>query len=177
MRPQRNDPTGTVDRGERLATRPVDNVLAHLHGVHRSGEGWTARCPHHDDRQASLSVKEADDGKVLLHCHAGCPNLDVVASAGLAFVDLFPPGSRERYRPRTWQGIVPIGAHGRPAFESFGDPVTAAMLGELARLAHVRGRLTPDVASSIKAVADAVDVGSETLADAVGAALATEESA
>ena len=39
---------------------PIDRVLGHLEGVHRSGAGWMARCPHHRDRQASLSIKEGD---------------------------------------------------------------------------------------------------------------------
>lgn len=47
-------------------------VLAHLKGVRKSGDGWTARCPIHDDKRASLSVDVGRDGKTLLHCHAGC---------------------------------------------------------------------------------------------------------
>ena len=30
------------------------------------------KCPCHDDRMASLSLKQADDGGVLVHCFAGC---------------------------------------------------------------------------------------------------------
>jgi putative DNA primase/helicase len=73
------------------STGPIARVLDHLRGVHRGGAGWMARCPHHDDRQGSLSIKEAGDGRVLMHCFAGCVTADVVASAGLAMVDLFPP--------------------------------------------------------------------------------------
>lgn len=62
--------------------KPVERVLSHLGGAHRSGNGWIARCPHHDDRHASLSVRECDDGRVLLHCHEECPTVDVVCSAG-----------------------------------------------------------------------------------------------
>jgi hypothetical protein len=136
-----------------------------------------ARCSHHDDRQASLSVKEGSDGRVLLHCFAGCGTADVVVSAGLAFVDLFPPGSRERFKPRVWMGVVPMAPHGRPALASFGDDRTAALLGELTRLAHVRGRLDVQVAGAMRLVAAAVDVTAERLTEAVRAALATEEPA
>ena len=31
-----------------------------------------ARCPAHHDRKPSLSIRDADDGKVLVRCHAGC---------------------------------------------------------------------------------------------------------
>jgi hypothetical protein len=153
------------------STQPIGRVLAHLEGVHRSGAGWVARCPHHEDKQASLSVREADDGKVLIHCFAGCPNLSVVASAGLSMVDLFPPGSRERRGPRVWKGGVPMGPHGRPALEAFGDPVVASMLAELARLAHVRGRLDAAVAGALRLVAAAVDVNEARLRESVRDAL------
>lgn len=49
-----------------------------------------ARCPAHEDRSPSLSIKETQDGKVLLHCFGGCGAADVVAAAGLTLSDLFP---------------------------------------------------------------------------------------
>jgi 5S rRNA maturation endonuclease (ribonuclease M5) len=36
-----------------------------------------APCPAHEDRNPSLSIREID-GKVLLHCHAGCSQRDVI---------------------------------------------------------------------------------------------------
>jgi hypothetical protein len=125
---------------------------------------------------ASLSVKAADDGKVLLHCLAGCDTRSVVESAGLSWVDLFPPGSRERFKSRTWLGL-PMGPNGRPALASFGDDQVAALLGELARLAKVRGSLDPRIANALRVVGEAVGVSSERLAEAARAALATEEPA
>jgi DNA primase len=38
-----------------------------------------ARCPAHDDRTPSLSIREVE-GKVLIHCHAGCSQRDVIAA-------------------------------------------------------------------------------------------------
>jgi len=145
--------------------------------VLNSGDGYMARCPHHRDRTASLSVREGQEGRVMLHCHAGCPTVDVVESAGLSMVDLFAPGSRRRLQPRLWKGLVPMGPNGRPALECLGDDATAAMLGELARLARVRGRLEPPVAAAIKVVAKALGVDGERLTEAVRAALATDEPA
>jgi DNA primase len=43
----------------------------------RSGAGWMAKCPAHDDNNPSLSIRDAD-GKVLLHCHAGCGQREVI---------------------------------------------------------------------------------------------------
>ena len=45
---------------------------------HRSGQGYVARCPAHDDRRPSLSICDVD-GKVLVHCHAGCDQERVIA--------------------------------------------------------------------------------------------------
>lgn len=42
--------------------------------------GFTARCPAHEDRSPSLSIKETKEGRVLVHCHAGCPQ-DAVINA------------------------------------------------------------------------------------------------
>ena len=39
-----------------------------------------ARCPAHDDRKPSLSIRDADDGKVLVRCHAGCDQARVIAA-------------------------------------------------------------------------------------------------
>ena len=43
----------------------------------RSGEGWTACCPAHDDRTPSLSITDSADS-VLVHCHAGCSQDEVI---------------------------------------------------------------------------------------------------
>lgn len=70
--------------------RPVDKLLDRLDKVRKSGAGWTARCPAHDDRTASLSLAETDDGRALVHCFACCPMPDVLAALGLTSSDLFP---------------------------------------------------------------------------------------
>jgi putative DNA primase/helicase len=68
---------------------PVDLVLSRLEGVKKNGKGWNALCPAHEDHDPSLSVKEGDDGRVLLHCFAGCEGGAVMAAMGLTFADLF----------------------------------------------------------------------------------------
>ena len=73
------------------AQAPVDKILQRLDHVRQRGHGqWSARCPAHDDRGPSLTVKELADGKLLLHCFGGCSVEDVVGAVGLSVVDLFP---------------------------------------------------------------------------------------
>jgi hypothetical protein len=50
---------------------------------------WLARCPAHRDRSPSLSVRELDDGRVLLHDFGGCETADVLSALGLTVSDLF----------------------------------------------------------------------------------------
>lgn len=78
-----------------------DRLLGRLHGVKRTGAGrYMARCPAHEDRSASLSVRELDDGRALVHCFAGC-NVDaIVAAVGLDLADLFPPRADDDRKPR-----------------------------------------------------------------------------
>src|SRR5437899_1361562 len=61
----------------------VTEFLVLLHGVRKSGNGWEACCPAHEDRDASLSIREGTDGRILVHCHAGCPVESVVRALGL----------------------------------------------------------------------------------------------
>jgi hypothetical protein len=55
-------------------------TIAEALGGRKAGGGWTARCPAHDDRTPSLSIRDADDGKVLVCCHAGCNQEHVITA-------------------------------------------------------------------------------------------------
>lgn len=55
-------------------------TIARTLGGRKAGDGWAARCPAHDDRTPSLSLREAEDNKVLVHCHAGCDQARVIAA-------------------------------------------------------------------------------------------------
>ena len=70
------------------------DLLARLDGVQGGNGAWKARCPAHDDRTPSLSVTAGRDGRVVLHCHAGCDTAAVVSATGLEWRDLFPEASR-----------------------------------------------------------------------------------
>lgn len=55
-------------------------AIAKALGGRKTGTAWMARCPAHDDRAPSLSIAGARDGKVLVRCHAGCDQQDVIAA-------------------------------------------------------------------------------------------------
>lgn len=76
----------------------LDEFLEHLEDVSKSGKGYVARCPAHDDQTASLGITEGDAG-ILLNCYAGCATANVIAALGLDWSD--------------------IGKHGR---KSYGEP-------------------------------------------------------
>ncbi len=66
-------------------------ITSNFEGVKRTGPGrHVARCPAHKDRRASLSIRELEDGRWLVHCFAGCPVDAVLDAAGLRIEDLFP---------------------------------------------------------------------------------------
>lgn len=78
---------------------PAQKTLDRLQQVRSMGKGrYMACCPAHDDRSPSLSIKECDDGRLLLHCFAGCPTTDVLEAIGLSLSDLFPAEMQKDHR-------------------------------------------------------------------------------
>lgn len=68
----------------------ITAFLARLEGVKGRNGSWAARCPAHKDRSPSLSVKQLGDGRILMHCFAGCGTDAVLGVLGLTLADLFP---------------------------------------------------------------------------------------
>lgn len=65
-------------------------LLDRLERVKETGPNrWIACCPAHKDRSPSLSVRELDDGRVLVHDFGGCEVRDVLEAMGLSLADLF----------------------------------------------------------------------------------------
>lgn len=80
----------------------IEEFMKKLEGVREDHPGqYSARCPAHDDKRASLSVSTGRDGRILLHCHAGCDVPDILDALGLKEADLFP-------------SVTPEEAFGRP---------------------------------------------------------------
>jgi hypothetical protein len=75
-------------------------TIAKLLQARRTGTGWQGRCPAHPDRLPSLSIREGEAGRTLVHCHAGCTLPAVLEAAGLRMADLFagPPPTAEQAR-------------------------------------------------------------------------------
>ena len=48
---------------------------------------YQCKCPAHHDSKASMTVSEKD-GKILIHCHAGCRTEDILREVGLTMSDL-----------------------------------------------------------------------------------------
>ncbi len=86
----------------------VEVLLDRLDGVRPKGpDSWMARCPAHPDRNPSLSVS-VKDGRVLVHCFAGCAPEAVLGAVGLTWKDLREPD------PWTWRPPSPSRPRPRP---------------------------------------------------------------
>ena len=97
----------------------IDQLLSRLSAVKPNGNArWVARCPAHEDKHPSLAVRVLDDGRILLHCFAGCGAVDVIESLGLAMSDLFPESLTRQRLPKVHAPFSAMDALRCLAFES-----------------------------------------------------------
>lgn len=68
---------GITANQRRLKALTLDELLINLHGVKGSGSQYYAKCPAHEDNRASLSIKQTENGRIFLNCHAGCSFHDI----------------------------------------------------------------------------------------------------
>ena len=83
----------------------IETLLSRVDGIRETGHGkYVARCPAHEDKSPSLAIKDCSDGRVLLHCFAGCEVENVLRAADLTFTDIMPEkvGTEHSYRPQKW---------------------------------------------------------------------------
>lgn len=78
----------------------TEDLLSRLHGVKSTASGWAARCPAHEDCNASLSVAEGRDGRILLNCFAGCSFDAICTALGVHKRELFQDDHPQPDRPR-----------------------------------------------------------------------------
>lgn len=112
---------------------PVENLILRLDKVKGRNGSWTARCPAHADKGPSLAVREGEDGRVLLHCFAGCETASVLGAIGMDMTDLFPPDDKRREFPVTGKPSM------KPAF----------FASDLMRIIHMEALVVQIVAFDI----------------------------
>jgi len=69
----------------------LDNLLSRLKKVKKTGnDSFIACCPAHDDKSPSMTIREVENGKLLIHCFAECSIENIIGSIGLDFDDIMP---------------------------------------------------------------------------------------
>jgi putative DNA primase/helicase len=110
----------------------VSGPLERLAGLRRTSYGWQARCPAHDDRRPSLSVRVID-GRLVFHCFAGCREREILAALGLEAGELRAPvGARPLPRRIGAEELDAVYAYAVGCFERLHDhPAGGQALGYL----------------------------------------------
>ena len=128
----------------------ADTLLSQLDRVRKTGVGrWIARCPAHEDRGPSLSIRELTDQRVLIHCFAGCGAGDVLGAVGLDFNALFPAQTLGDHAHREQRPFTSADALRCISFEALLAATAASTLarggslneGDRARLWIAAGRI------------------------------------
>ena len=88
----------------------------------KTTKGYVAKCPAHEDRQASLSMTEGSNGQILVKCFAGCTFEAIIGSLGLTARDLFSD-NREQASP--YRRVEPPRNPVRSKPEPSGEPKQA----------------------------------------------------
>ena len=67
-------------------------LLSLFENVKKTGKDdqYQVICPAHNDKTASLSIKINPDGRLLMHCFAGCSIEGICGSLGISIDDLLP---------------------------------------------------------------------------------------
>ena len=71
----------------------IDIILSRLQKVKKShgrASQWMACCPAHEDKSPSLSIMQNAEGKIFVHCFAGCDGKAIMAAIGMTLADLYP---------------------------------------------------------------------------------------
>lgn len=68
----------------------INTLLNRLERVKSTGKGrWMASCPTRNDKTPSLTIRELDDGRILIHDFGGASAQQILDAIGLTFQDLF----------------------------------------------------------------------------------------
>lgn len=86
LRPAEKEPV----RSKVSTASSLERLVEALEAAGCDPRDGRAKCPAHDDHNPSLSYMTADDGKVMLHCFAGCLTPDILPILDIDWSDLFP---------------------------------------------------------------------------------------
>ena len=76
----------------------INTIVERLESCRQiSSNSYKAKCPAHADGSPSLAITEKEDGRILIHCFAGCGAHEILDAIGLEYSALFPP-SDGQYR-------------------------------------------------------------------------------
>ena len=94
--------------------RAYEELLQYMEITRPYGQGVMTRCPAHPDKEPSLKV-DPREGRVLLHCFAGCPVDEILGAWGLAWDALYDEPMEKRPEPRdelieAYQYVKPDGS-------------------------------------------------------------------
>ncbi len=91
-----------------ITEQPIEKLLNRLQSVREVGaDQWVACCPAHEDATPSCSIRQSDDGMLLLHCFAGCETEAILDAVGLSFSDLYPEPLPDTPQRRYWKARRP----------------------------------------------------------------------
>lgn len=118
-----------MNNSSNVSISPLEMFLGKLDGARPSGDGWRAECPNGHRSRYTLSFKQADDGRVLLHCFAGCTALEVLQAMGLELSDLYdrPTGAKLQFAKRTPAEIKEY--HWKAAFKFLPEEIRIVRIG------------------------------------------------
>ncbi|MGL1834942.1 hypothetical protein ACKVEX_15210 [Rhodocyclaceae bacterium SMB388] len=130
----------------------IDALLSRLERVKQTGPGrWIASAPTRDDKRPSLTIRQLDDGRILLHDFGGDSVDAVLAAVGLDWSALFPERAEHQAQPmrRPWLpadvfdvarlevGVVAVIASDMVKQRSIADADFDRLQVAISRLAHV----------------------------------------
>jgi len=83
----------------------LEELSIRLNGKFKSDGSFQCKCPVHDDKKPSLNIKQAEDGKLLFCCYAGCKTEDIIKALDITWKDAFKE-KEEEFFPYYEKAIV-----------------------------------------------------------------------